>query len=126
MPEIKCHSCDEIFGDYKELALHIMSQPRKMHRKGRRWAAKFLSVRTLPLDKRNRRRNNGFELTEEDKENRIKIIRHLSGARKFVDTVCPKCDNKGGQYLESEFVETPFAWRVGGMLAVMCSGCRRR
>ena len=126
MPAITCHSCDAPpFANYKDLALHIMRN-KNGHRKGRRWAAKFLSINTLSPAKRVDRKKSQGGLTEGDRENRRSTVRELSGKTKFVTTLCPRCKVEHPQYLPEEFVSAPLAWRIGEALAVTCGVCGSR
>lgn len=115
-----CHSCDKSFPDYRELALHILST-KKGHRKGRRWAAKYLShLNALARKELNHGRS---ELTEADRENKRSTIRVLSGESVFVEALCPHCKRKSRQNLPIEYAESKEAWRSKGSLVVLCQSC---
>ena len=115
-----CHSCNKEFADYKELALHISSS-KKGHRKGKRWAAKYL-LRLRALSKRENNYGHS-KLTEADKENKRSTIRKLSGESVFVEALCPHCKRKSRQNLPIEYAESKEAWRNKGCLVVLCQSC---
>jgi hypothetical protein len=121
MPAILCHSCNKHFGDYRELALHISSS-RKGHRKGKRWAAKYLMhVNALARDELlNRGR---MPLTEGQKQSKRDAVRQLSGQQESVLAICPHCKKGHGMMLPVEFSHSREAWRVGERLVVLCRGC---
>ena len=120
MPTTLCHSCDKPFGDYRELALHILSS-KKGHRQGRRWAARYLSHLNALARKENFQGHS--ELTEADKENKRSTIRKLSGESVFVEALCPHCKRKSRQNLPIEYAESKEAWRNKGCLVVLCQSC---
>ncbi len=121
-----CNQCQKGFGDYQLLASHIMGT--KGHRKGRRWAAKYLMINGLSAKNRSdlprRVADNPDKVeTEFGDENRQNMKRELSGAQKNCITVCPKCKSKDRDVLPVEFAENPVAWRIEGTLARLCSRC---
>ncbi len=117
---VECHSCQQIFADYGELALHIASS-KKGHRKGKKWASNYL-MRTRVLDKKNGYRT---PLTEQDRENKRDAQRELSGEIKYVPTVCPQCHQGQRQQLPIEYVESNSAWKIRGEFVVICNNCGR-
>ncbi len=119
-----CHSCHQSFADFKELALHI-SKSKKGHRKGKKWAAKYIMMNGLSSKNRNGNRPVRVALTEEQKANKEDTRRELSGDNEYATTVCPNCKNRSRPLLPREFAENPVAWRVKDSLVVMCSGCGR-
>ncbi|KKM93440.1 hypothetical protein LCGC14_1208320 [marine sediment metagenome] len=40
------------------------------------------------------------------------------------DTVCPQCDRRANQWIDSDHARSPFAWRIRSALAVFCDRCR--
>ena len=115
-----CLSCNEVFADYTELALHIQSS-KKGHRKGKKWASNYL-LRTRQLDQK--QINGRVPLTEEQKENKRNMVRELSGRNENVVTYCPQCKSKTAQPLPVEFTQSREAWRIGKNFAVLCSECK--
>jgi len=113
MPD--CHACGQSFPGFRELAVHIAGS-KKGHRKGKRWAAKFL----LLNGKRDKPEYNNTPLTEEQKENRQSTKRVLSGDQRNALCICPKCRQGHRQVLPAEYVESPTAWRINGVLAIRC------
>ena len=116
---IPCHSCALEFDDYKALALHIIAS-KKGHRKGKIWAAKYMHRNALNAKKQDYGRT---PLTEEQKDNKEDSRRILSGDTKPVVVNCPKCRNNHRTVLEEEFAESPEAWKIKGLNAVMCPRC---
>lgn len=116
-----CHSCNQIFEGYKELALHI-SASKKGHRKGKRWAAKYLHKNRIMNDKQF---HPPTPLTEAQKQNRRDMIAHLSGVEEYVEAKCPNCKTKHKPILPIEFVESSFAWRINNLFVVLCPNCGR-
>jgi predicted restriction endonuclease len=62
-------------------------------------------------------------LTEEQKEAKQDCRATISGIRKMVETVCPKCKRKEHQSLPVEYVQSPLAWRQENRLVILCVGC---
>jgi hypothetical protein len=121
---VSCFYCEKDCEDYAELARHIMAS-KNGHGKGRRWAAKYLSINSLSPEKRHEQRQ-GSPLTAQDYENREKARRVLSGTVKTVSTVCPNCHQSGRQVLPMEYIESKSAWRTkSGTLIVNCPGCQK-
>lgn len=121
MPQ--CHSCGDIFPDWKALADHIATS-KTGHRKGKKWAAKIRMVNSLSAKARYGKKN--FErtpLTEEQKEAKELSQRELSGEIEVVTTVCPKCKHQAHQVLPVEFTQNNHAWRIKALLPVFCEGC---
>lgn len=116
-----CHSCDQSFADYGELAKHIAAS-KKGHRKGKVWAANYL-LRTRALDTKK------FEgrrpLTEADKANKASTKLELSGATKDVLAVCPRCHKGHRESLPVEYAESNQAWRQKNCLVLLCRSCKR-
>ena len=120
---IKCLSCNhEPFETYRDLAKHIVSS-RKGHRRGKRWASKYLLFNGLSPQKR-RGRQTRVALTEGEKANKEDTRRELSGTTEFVTTLCIKCGNAVRQGLPAEYVQSQDAWREKGYLVAMCPVCR--
>jgi len=113
MPD--CRACGKVCADYKELAVHIAGS-RKGHRRGKRWAAKFLLLK----GKRDKPEYDRTPLTDEQKENRQSTKRVLSGDQRNALCICPKCQQGHRQVLPVEYVESPTAWRINGVLAIRC------
>ncbi len=121
-----CNQCHKPCKDYHELATHIVSS--KGHKKGRRWATKYLAIHGLsPKNRRDLPKhvadNPDKESTEFGEENRQNRFRELSGREKGVITMCPKCHTKDKERLPTEFTESPVAWRIDGILAKLCERC---
>lgn len=120
MGDIKCLSCRCGFESYQELAVHI-SASKTGHRRGKKWAAKYLSRHVI-----NKRDNNlrvGSPLTPADIINKKENRRVLSGDQRYAETTCPQCRKPSSAVLEAEYATSPQAWRIGGRLAMMCVGC---
>jgi hypothetical protein len=128
---VSCHQCQELFKDYMELAVHIMSN-KKTHknRKGRVWAANYVSSHSLSY-KAQHELSQRTPLTDEQKvtmaENKEKARRELSGATMMVKTICPikRCGLKSYEPLPVEFTKSPSAWKVGDRFVKVCSGCQK-
>lgn len=125
---ILCHYCHHSpFADYTALAQHIIAEKRT-HRKGRVWAAKFLT-RQRQLDQSatmKARRENRSPLTEQEKENRQTTFVALSGEVSIQTTYCPRCRIRTRQSLALEYVKSPEAWRNRqGILVVSCARCQK-
>jgi predicted HNH restriction endonuclease len=118
---VECHSCHQVFADYGALALHIASS-KKGHRKGKRWAAKYLVGNKL---RTNRNNHNRTPLTEQDRENKRNTVRELSGEIKNVPTVCPQCHQGQHQRLPIEYVKSNTAWKIRSEFVVICNNCGR-
>ncbi len=115
---ITCISCGKVCEDYRELASHIAGS-KKGHRKGKRWAAQYLSRHVL----NKREYNNRTPMTAEQKTTKDDIMRIVSGEQRVADTVCPKCKKPSRAVFEIEYAESSSAWRIGGRLVKMCDGC---
>lgn len=118
-----CYSCNppSTHPDFGALALHIMST--KGHKKGRKWAAKYLMINNLSPEKRNGKQQGRIILTEEQKESKRDSRYQLSGENEVVVTICPKCKTGRKLALPVEFTGSPVAWRIKGLFAVLCSVC---
>ena len=121
---VSCHSCHESFADFKELALHI-SRSKKGHRKGKKWAAKYIMMNGLSSKNRNGDRPVRAALTKEQKVNKEDTRRELSGDNEYANTICPHCKRGGRPLLPVEFVGSGVAWRIKDSLVVTCSICGR-
>lgn len=114
-----CHSCQTEFGDYKSLALHIMST-KKGHKQGRTWAARFLAQ----VNKKEFSPRTPF--SEETKQTIKDCVREFSGKSEKVRTVCPNCRQVMEQRLEVEYIHGGLAWRnSNGTFIVNCSNCKK-
>jgi len=118
----KCLTCGKSFEDYSELAKHIMTTPK--HRKGKKWAAKYIHLNTLSLRARNGALKGRTPLTDEQKEARQDSIRVPSGDTVRMDTFCPKCKIKYTDVFEVEYAYDKDAWRVKDCLVRLCFDCR--
>ena len=117
---MQCNTCYEEFPDYQSLALHIMSAKSK-HQRGKKWAAKFLSLKSWMKEKPER-----IGVTAQDRENKENGRRELSGNTQHVKTVCPNCKQSNVQSLPVEYVESRDAWKTqSGVFMVDCINCRR-
>jgi hypothetical protein len=117
---IKCLSCGQQFDDYQGLALHIASE-KKGHRKGKKWAAKYISRHVI--NKKKVEVNGRVPLTAEQKANKEDSRRVLSGEQRVAETICLKCKRVSRVALETEYVSSPQAWKIGGRLVRMCASC---
>jgi len=118
-----CHSCGDVFEDFHALALHISSS-RKGHRKGKRWAAKYLAGRTLRPEIKRIAENPDHENTEFGEENRANAKREISGDNEYTQTICPNCHIPARQLIPVEYIQSDNAWREKGVLVLDCQGCR--
>lgn len=118
-PMPSCHSCNKSFESYHDLALHI-STSKKGHRRGKKWAAKFL----LLNGKRDRPTNKGSQ-GEVSQEARDSTKRELSGETENVLTICPKCKQGHREVLPVEYSQSPTAWQIKGILSVLCAAHRK-
>jgi hypothetical protein len=116
-----CISCHAEFPDFKELALHI-SCSKTGHRKGKRWAAKYIAINGLSAKAKGQKYDR-IALTADQKESKKDCRVTISGINKVADTVCPKCKLKLRQLLPVEYVQSPMAWRKENRLAILCVGC---
>lgn len=116
-----CHSCDKPCADFKELALHIIA---KKHRKGRKWAARYIMMNGLSPSKRFDKKRGATPLTSNDISNKEETRRVLSGAQEFETTICLRCKQPARQPLPVEYTKSKTAWRIQGLLVVQCSSCR--
>jgi hypothetical protein len=123
---VVCHSCGRSdFEDYKALAIHISSE-KKGHKKGKRWAAKFILMNGLS-SKNKFEHKERVPLSEQDKDNKEDSHRELSGNMEYVNTKCPKCRRFTPRTLEVEYVESITALRGdNGVLMMYCSNCGGR
>ena len=119
---IPCFTCGQKFGDYDEVALHIMSQPKKTHKKGRRWAAKRLAG---IKDKREHKEVQ--PIPDELKQRAAQIVRETSGETERVITICPCCKQRTYQEIEIEYITDNYAWHSSwGTLVIRCRICRSK
>jgi len=120
MGDIKCLSCGDDFESYQELAVHI-SASKTGHRRGKKWAAKYLSRHVI--NKRDNNFSKGSPLTTEDIKNKRENRRVLSGEQRYAETICPKCRKPNRAVVEVEHATSPQAWRIGGRLVRVCANC---
>lgn len=117
---VSCHSCFEKFPDYHALALHVSSE-KKGHRKGKKWASKYLLRSSLTAKKELHGRT---PLSEEDKESRNNAHIELSGDVVYLNTKCPKCKRVYPRSIETEYANSKTAWRGdNGILIITCMNC---
>ena len=120
---VVCHSCGDFFEDYTELAQHISSAKTK-HRKGKKWAAKYLLRVNFLNQKRDLKPRT--PLTEQQKENRVSTFVELSGQNEIVSTFCSHCKSRTRQALPIEYTRSNTAWRnKQGTLVVSCPTCQK-
>jgi ribosomal protein L32 len=117
-----CHICAQYFDDYELLAHHIIKN-KKTHKRSRSWATKYLATKSLSAKARNGELKGRTPLTEEQKEAKRNTIRVLSGEMKYIQTICPKCKTQQERKLETEFIKSPYAWRINGMIVRLCEDC---
>ena len=120
MPE-KCHACGVDFDDFKSLAQHIISKKDTNHKKGKRWAHRFLMKQKF-LDQRKDNKPI-IPLTEKQIETRQSLTRELSGEVEQVSTLCPQCKRPGSAALPVEYVQGD-AWQINGKYVLLCNPCR--
>lgn len=106
---IKCFYCDATFDDYRELALHV-SSAKKGHRRGKKWAAKYLLINKLSPNKKHFEHRYTSPDADRDRRNRESVIMELSGVTRLVATFCPACKSNSYQNLPVEYTDSPFAW----------------
>ena len=118
-----CHACDVApFESPSALALHILSEPRRTHKKGRVWASTVLAK-----VKEKRAFKPRQALSDELKETIKNCVRELSGEIKKGMVKCPSCRQSFIAELEIEFIENPISWRDSqNYLLVNCPNCRRK
>lgn len=117
-----CHACNADFEDYKSLAQHIVSLKDVKHRKGRRWALKFLSKQKILDQKRDFKPRTA--MPENIKNHFDEIKRELSGETERVSTLCPNCRTKSTAVLEAEYVNSGVAWVKDDRVVMYCQTCR--
>ena len=120
---VNCHSCGADFETFSELASHIMSEPRRTHKHGRKWASSLL-LKVSQLNKKDDFENR-TKLTEQEKENKRDTKIELSGEKTYVNSKCPACKRVHPEVVEVEFARSRDAWRVGDNFMILCHGCRR-
>jgi hypothetical protein len=97
---------------------------KKGHKAGKHWAAKYIMVNGLSAKNRTDRKLNGrIALTDEQKEAKESLVVTLSGRQKRAATICPKCKQSSLQILPVEYADSPFAWRAGKSLVMLCQNC---
>lgn len=120
-----CEVCHITFPNWLGLALHVMAS-KAGHRKWKKWAAKVVARNTLrPEIPRRNPESPDHESTEYGEENRANAKRELSGDQKYANTVCPTCKKPSRSLIETEFINSEWAWRVNGRLFLTCPSCRR-
>lgn len=120
---IRCNACGETFEDYQELALHIQSKRDKAHRRGKRWAAKFIHNNIIARDKHSDKYGR-TPLSENEVQNKLDNRRVLSGELIYTNTICLRGKHAVSQPLPIEYVNSTHAWRIQGRLVVICDKCR--
>jgi len=119
-----CKTCGASFIGFSELASHIRKN-KKTHKKGQKWAAKYIHISKLSL----KAKNGSFEprepLTEEQKEARQECIRKPSGDMVTVDAICPKCKSKYRMLIEIEYAISKDALKVKDYFIRLCPDCRK-
>jgi hypothetical protein len=115
-----CHTCKKPCKDLDELAIHILSQPRETHPRGRCWAAAY-NQRHL-LNKREYK-GNFAPPTDDQLETKKNCQRLLSGETRTVKIICLKGKHPSFRTLEEEYINDPDAYRVHHILAVTCRQC---
>jgi hypothetical protein len=117
-----CSSCRD--KEPREVAQHIQVEHPNKHNK---WAARVMTN----FDQLNRKadlqkQTDRVPLTDEEKEAKRSTQRQLSGIETKTETLCLNCNQLVTQKLPVEYIQSPFAWRISGRLAVTCDSCRRR
>ncbi len=117
-----CLTCRQVFPDYKELARHI-SRSKNGHRKGKRWAARYL-LNQRALDKKvSKKKRPHIALTEQEKENKKSLKRELAGKTVNVKVKCPRCKVEGMYEFPMEYAESEESWKVGDTMMKLCLKC---
>lgn len=120
----QCLNCHKYFEDYRELALHILSN-KKTHRRGLKWAARYMT-RQNQLDRKVSLQDRvRTSMDEDDRQNLRDSRRILSGRFKYAKTLCLRCKKIITQQLPVEYTDSPYAWRIQGVLVANCEGCRK-
>ena len=117
-----CHTCQQPFPDYRELALHIIAN-KATHRIGRRWASKYLTNQRALDKKVTMKGRERSPLTQQDIENKRDTRRELSGKDIISETICPKCKHNTVRSFPIEYAKSPTAWRRDNRLVKLCVGC---
>ena len=120
---IRCNTCGEPFENYKDLAVHIQTAG-KSHRKGKLWAAKFVTNVTY-LDQK-KEHTERLPIDDQVRENREACIRETSGKMVVTQVFCPNCRKNFRLPVEKEHAENPLAWRTNKILTLNCESCRRK
>lgn len=119
-----CNSCHQYFEDFKSLALHI-SCSKKGHKKGKKWAAKYLLINGLSASKK-RDFKERTPLSDEEKETKRSLGIKVSGRQNYERTQCPHCNQITSTLLPIEYISSSNAWRtIHGKLQILCSDCRK-
>ena len=123
MTTYQCRACSvPPFDSPSALALHILSEPHRTHKKGRVWSSKVLAT---VKDKREFKQ--AVPVSEELKKTIAKCVRELSGEVKKGMVKCPSCRQPFIAELEIEFIQNPISWRDSqNFLLVNCPNCRRK
>lgn len=120
--QIQCHSCGAIFENYKELAQHIISLKDTNHKKGRRWALKFITKQKILDQKRDLKPRS--PMPENIKNHFDEIKRIVSGETTRVPTLCPNCKLKSQAEVEREYVDDGQMWVRDNRVMILCNSCR--
>lgn len=128
MDKIVCRTCDKEFENWDGLATHINSAKDVLHKKdrsGKMWAKRYIHRNAInKLNKIGRVLPYRTPLTDEDRIAKEDTRRELSGQKKLVPTICPRCNTGQRQPLEVEHTDNPQAWKLKNCYAIMCEGCR--
>lgn len=118
----KCIACGQVFDGFKELAQHIISLKDIRHKKGKRWAHKFLMKQKFLDQKRDLKPRT--PMPENIKSHLDEIKRETSGEVEMVNTLCPHCKAQGRAYLPLEYAQDLEAWKQDSRYVVMCERCK--
>ena len=124
--QIQCRACPAIFESYKELAQHIISLKDLRHKKGRRWALKFITKQKILDQKRDLKPRTA--MPENIKSHFDEIKRITSGEMLRGQARCPQCKGTHITEVDREYLEDDgdFIWRNSkNELMILCAGCRR-
>lgn len=121
--DIRCIACGKVCADYQELALHISSS-RAGHRKGKRWAAKYLLVHGLSAKAKNDYQYEGrIPLPDNYHANKASTVLTLSGNTHIVETYCPHCKRTRIKPVPEEMLTLSHLWKHNGIIVKICLNC---
>ena len=120
---VRCNTCGEPFENYKDLAVHI-SISGKSHKKGKMWAARFVTNVNYLDQKKDRVERSPVD--DQVRKNREECVRETFNRMTVTKVSCPSCHKLSRMPLEIEHVENPLAWRSGNSMMIICDTCRTK